>query len=169
MLRFFLSSSFVLLCSALLENAVLSNLMFLPAIPDISLLCIIYFAVHNGTLCGEGSGFISGIILDFLSAGPFGLNCLLRPIIGYIAGLFYKIVNIEGFLLPLFLGFLGTLLKALLLFVISLLYPNAMIYFNPFSWQFLIQLGFNTILAPFVFMFLNIFKKSLVLKPETNI
>lgn len=169
MFRYFLSSSLILLCMSLLENAVLANLTFMPAIPDLSLLCLIFFAIHNGTFCGESSGFISGLILDFFSAGPFGINCLFRTLIGYVSGLFNKVINTEGFLVPLVLGFSATIFKAVLLFLISILYPNALLRFNPFSWSFLFQLIFNTVLAPFIFMFLNLFKKSLILKPETNI
>lgn len=169
MLRYFLSSSLILLCMSLLENAVLANLTFLPVIPDLSLLCVIFFAIHNGTFYGETSGFISGLMLDFLSAGPFGINCLFRTLIGYILGLFNKVINTEGFFVPLVLGFSATILKAVLLLLISVLYPNALLTFNPFSWTFLFELIFNTILAPFIFMFLNLFKKSLILKPETNI
>ena len=159
MVKFFLSSTFVLFCSTLIESSLLSNITFLPAIPDLSLLCILFFSTYNGKLYGETTGFISGVFLDFLTMAPFGFNCLLRTVIGYLTGFFNKT-------LPMLLGFLATLFKALLIFLVSVFYPNSIIAYNPFTLTFLVELIFNTVLAPFVFMFLRLFKKTLVLYPE---
>ena len=74
MVKAFLTSIFILLCTAILESAILSNMAFLPSIPDLSLSCVLYFSIQNGRLMGETTGFISGLFLDFLSSGPFGLN-----------------------------------------------------------------------------------------------
>ena len=169
MLKFFLSSSLVLLCSALFESSILSNLTFLPAIPDISLICVLFLALHNGKLYGEGTGFISGLMLDFLSSGPFGFNCLLRTLIGYTAGWFNKTLNTEGFFVSMFLGFCATLIKGLYILFIHLLFPKTSMIYNPLSFVFLFELIFNTILTPFIFKFLNLFKKSLILNPENTI
>ncbi len=167
MIKSFFVSVFILLCTAMVEAAILSNISILPAIPDLSLICVVYFATHNGKLMGEVTGFISGLILDFLSAGPFGLNCLFRTIIGYIGGLFNKTVNTDGFVVPLILGLGATLMKALIFFVLSYLYPTAVMRYNPFSWLFLCELIFTVILTPLLFKFLSLFRKVIVLNPET--
>ena len=57
MIRSFLSSSLILLCAAVLESAVLSNMTILPAIPDLSLICVLFFALNNGKILGETTGF----------------------------------------------------------------------------------------------------------------
>ena len=81
----------LLLIVILFETALLSNIRLLPVVPDILLLVLLYISVFNGSLTGEVTGFFSGLMLDFLSAAPLGLNCLLRTLIGFIAGLFNKI------------------------------------------------------------------------------
>jgi len=169
MLKSFSISTLILLCATLIESAVLSNITILPAIPDIVLICVLYFSIENGKLMGESTGFISGFFLDFLSACPFGLNCILRTIIGYIGGLFNKTINTDGFFIPALLGLCATIIKALLLWLISILYPSSVLSYNPFTFSFLFELVINTILTPLIFKFLGLFHNSILLKPETVI
>jgi len=169
MIKSFSVSTLILLCVTLLESAVLANISVLPVVPDLALICVLYFSIENGKLMGEATGFVSGVFLDFLSACPFGLNCLLRTIIGFIGGIFNKTLNTEGFFIPALLGLCATVLKAILLWIISLLYPSSVVAYNPFTIVFLFELLFNTILTPFVFKFLGLFKKNIILKPETII
>ena len=166
MIKVFASVALILLCSALTEAAILSNITVLPCVPDISLICVLYISMHNGRLLGETTGFLSGLFLDFLSAAPFGLNCLYRTVIGFIGGMFNKTINTEGIIVPALLGFLATLLKALMIAVISMLYPNTVLSYNIFSWMFLIELGINTVLTPIIFKLLSLFKNFILLKPE---
>ena len=84
MLKSFSVSALILLCFSLLETAILSNISVLPAVPDLVLLCVLYFSLINGRMYGESTGFISGLFLDFLSGAPFGFNCVLRTLIGYL-------------------------------------------------------------------------------------
>lgn len=169
MIKSFSVSTIIILCAALIESSVLANITVLPAVPDFVLLCVLYFSIENGKLMGESTGFISGVFIDFLSACPFGLNCLLRTIIGFIGGMFNKTLNTDGFFIPALLGFCATIIKALLLWLISFLYPSSVVSYNPFTLLFLFELVFNTILTPIVFKFLSLFKNTIILKPETII
>lgn len=162
MIRRFFASSFVLLCATIFEAAVLSNITFLPAIPDFSLLCVIFFAVNNGKIMGESTGFVSGIMLDFLSSCPFGFNSIYRIVIGYLAGFFKKTLNTDAIFVPFILAFFGTILKSALIFILTLLFPAISIKLKFFSLNFVFELGLNCLLAPFVFRFLKIFRNSLI-------
>lgn len=167
MIKSFSIGSFIVLCAALIESVILANIMFLPAVPDLVLLCVLFISIHNGRLMGEATGFISGLILDFLSAAPFGLNCLYRTVLGYVGGLFAKTISTEGFFIPMLLGLSASVLKVVSLWLISFLFPASSLAFSPFTWTVLFEIGLNTILAPFMFKFLSLFKKSLLLKPES--
>src|SRR5574344_506956 len=160
MIKSFSISTILILCAALLESSVLANIAILPAVPDVVLLCVLYFSIENGKLMGESTGFISGIFLDFLSSCPFGLNCLLRTVIGFIGGMFNKTLNTEGFFIPALLGFCTTIMKALMLWLISFLYPSNVVAYNPFTLVFLFELLFNTILTPIIFKFLSLFRNT---------
>ncbi len=157
MIRPFFAACLFFLGFALFEAAILSNLLFLPAVPDFLLLCALYFSVQNGTLFGTTTGFVSGLFLDFLSAAPLGLNCLLRTIIGYVGGLFQKTLNINGVLLPMVLGFVATLVKALLIWIIALFYPRGIQTYNLLSVAFVVEIVLNTLFAPITFRFLDLF------------
>lgn len=167
MIKSFSVSALILLCVSLFQTAILSNISILPSLPDFSMLCVLYFSLHNGRFMGEGTGFVSGLFIDFLSAGPFGVNCLFRTIMGYVGGLFNKTLNTRGFVVPALLGFIATLVKALILFIISLLYPASVLAYNPITWAFLFELACNTFLAPIVFKFLGLFRNSILLNPES--
>ena len=90
MLKSILSSTFILLCTTIIESSILSNIPFLYVVPDLILMCSIYFSMINGKVLGETTGFISGLFLDFITGAPFGFNCILRTIIGYVYGFFSK-------------------------------------------------------------------------------
>lgn len=166
MIRSLLTGIIILLSSSVFESAILSNITFLPAIPDISLICIVFIALHNGKTYGEVSGFFSGLFLDFIGACPLGFNCLYRTIIGYIGGKFCKVLNTEGFFVPFIILLIATVLKVVTIQLISLLFPSVSVAYKIFSISFLFEFLANGFLAPFLFKFLRVFKNSLVLRPE---
>ena len=166
MLKSFSVSALILLFFVVFETAILSNLLILPAVPDLLLIVTLYVSVHNGRLFGVSSGFLSGLFLDFLSASPFGLNCLLRTIIGYVTGLFNKTLNMSGFFLPVLIGFLATLFKVLLVGIVSIFFVDSVVPYTLLSKEFLFEITANSLLTPLVFKFLSIFSGVILLNPE---
>ncbi|MBQ8014213.1 MAG: rod shape-determining protein MreD [Treponema sp.] len=167
MLKSFSVTALILLCFVIFETAILSNLLFLPAIPDFLLIVTLYISVNNGRLFGVSVGFLSGLFMDFLSFSPFGLHCLLRTIIGYFAGIFSKTLNMSGFFLPVLIGLGATLLKSLLIAAISIFFPDSVVAYSLFSKSFLFELASNALLTPLVFKFLDIFSNFILLNPES--
>lgn len=162
MTKSILVSTFILLCATIIESSILSNISILYVVPDLVLICSVYFSLLNGKLIGETTGFISGLFLDFITGIPFGFNCLYRTIIGYIAGLFSNSIIISGVIMPVMSVGIATIAKTLLIELIELFYPNVHIYVTGLiSYEFLFEFIENIILAPFVFKFLSFFKKSL--------
>ena len=166
MLKSFLVSVLILLCFVVFETAILSNMLFLPAIPDFLLIISLYLSVHNGKIFGVSAGFASGLFLDFLTVSPFGLHSLLRTIIGYVSGIFNKTLNIQGVFLPLLIGFFATLFKAVLIFIISVFFPDSVVPYSLYSVTFLFELAANAVLTPLVFKFLDVFSNVILLDPE---
>ncbi len=169
MIRAFFSSLLFYLICILFQTAILSNITVLPAVPDLMLMLTLYISLHNGCMLGQTTGFASGLMIDFMSAGPLGLNSLLRTVMGYTFGLFSKTLNTAGFFLPALYGFIATIFKALLLFIISFFFPNGTITYSLFSYVFLFELIANTILTPLLFSLLNIFSNILLIKPEVSL
>lgn len=165
MIKSFLISAFILLCSIVLESSILSNISFFYVVPDFALICLLYFSLLNGKTFGELNGFASGLFLDFITGIPFGFNCLLRTIIGYICGFFSEIIIISGVIIPILTVGIGTIAKAILIQLISIFFPNISIYVpSIISYQFLYEFLINIVLSPFVFKFLDLFKNKLSIK-----
>ncbi|MCQ2591644.1 MAG: rod shape-determining protein MreD [Treponema sp.] len=165
MTKSLLISTLILFCTTIIESTILSNISFLLVVPDLVLICSIYFSTLNGKLYGETSGFISGLFLDFITGVPLGLNCFYRTLIGYIFGLFSETIIISGVFMPMLTVSVGTIAKRLFLILLSLLFPKINLEIYSFiSYQFLFEFIVNTLLAPLVFRFLGFFYNSLSIK-----
>lgn len=162
MVRSLLISTLFLFAATIIESSILSNISFLLVVPDLVLICCIYFSLLNGKLYGEVSGFISGLFLDFITGVPFGFNCVFRTLIGYITGLFSNTIIISGLVIPMTSVGIATLTKKLLIFLISLFFPKLSLnVYSIISYEFLFEFCANIILAPVVFKFLSFFKPQL--------
>lgn len=166
MIKSYLFSSLILLSAVLIETAVLSNIPVIPAVPDLVLICSLYFALNNGCVQGQTMGFAGGLLVDFLSGSPFGLNCLVRTVLGYTSGLFKKILNLKSVFVLFLIGLGATIAKALLIYLASLLFPNMVNSYNIISKVFLFELAVNAILTPVIFKFLNCFSKILIIEEK---
>lgn len=170
MLKSILASSLILFSTVIVESSILSNIPFLIVVPDIVLICTLYFSLLNGKLYGEISGFISGLFLDFFTGVPFGFNCLYRTFTGYLFGLFSKNIILSGIFIPMLSVGIGTVLKRIFIFLISMLFPNTNLYVYGFiSYEFLFEFGSNIILAPIIFKFLSFFRKTLSIYDDKDL
>ena len=154
------------LVAAILQSTLLSHLALYRAVPDIALGIVVYSAYVNGVMAGQLSGFFYGLALDFLSAAPFGLNALVRTLIGALAGLMKGTFFLDVFLLPMILCASATLLKALILLLLNLLMGNAILVYpfnTPLLWA---ELALNTVTAPLLFAFLKRFNSLLIRRGE---
>ena len=165
MAKSYFISFFITLCAVLIESTILSNISFLLVIPDLVLICSIYFAILNGRLYGEVNGLVSGLMLDFITGVPMGFNCFYRTIIGYVFGLFTNSIIISGMIIPMLTVGVGTLAKRFMIILISFFYPRINLQIYGFiSYNFLFEFIINILLAPIIFKFLSFFNKNLSTK-----
>ena len=149
----------IILIAALLQSTVLSRLVLhIYAIPDFTLIILVFTAYINGVMVGQICGFFSGLMLDFLSAAPVGMNAFMRTLTGALAGLMKGTFFLDGFLLPMVLCAAATVFKALQLFLLHLFFPETIQYYSIFSPVFWVELGLNTLFAPFIFGLLKLCK-----------
>lgn len=165
MIRSLFVCIFALFCSVIIESCILTNIPVLYVVPDFVLICSVYFSLLNGRTFGEITGFAGGLILDFVTGIPFGFNCLIRTIVGYVFGFFTETVILKGFIIPMTTVAIATILKAVLISLTSVFFPNINIY-NPglISQAFLFGFIINIILAPLSFKFLSFFNSSFMIK-----
>jgi rod shape-determining protein MreD len=146
------------LIAAILESTLLSHFTLYGAVPDLALGIVVYSASVNGMMVGQLSGFFYGLGQDFLSASPLGLNALVRALLGALTGLLKGNLLLDVFILPMILCAVATLLKALMLFLLHLLFGDPVHAYPltaPLLWW---EMGLNTITAPFLFALLKRFK-----------
>jgi rod shape-determining protein MreD len=150
------------LIAAILQSTLLSYFALYHAVPDLALGIVVYSAYVNGTMTGQLSGFFSGVLLDFLSAAPVGLNAFLRTLIGAITGLMKGTFFLDIFFLPMALCAAATLIKALSLSILHPLFAGAVPSYSFMSPTLWVELGLNTLSAPILFGFLRLFQSLLV-------
>jgi rod shape-determining protein MreD len=154
----------LILIAALLQSTLFFRLSIHYAVPDIALLVLVFVSYINGSLMGQATGFFGGILLDFISFSPLGLNTLIRTVTGYLIGLFRGMFFLDRIFLPAVLCAGATFLKAGLLFILNLLFSGAIPAYNFMTPPFWIELAMNTVLAPFLFMFFDLFGRLLVME-----
>jgi len=143
--------------AGILQSTILVNFTLFGAVPDLALCIVVYSAYVNGTMTGQISGFFSGLLIDFLSLAPLGLNSLIRVIIGAVTGIFKGAFFLDVFFLPFILCALATAAKAVILLLINLVMKTVPVYsmFAPLFW---VELGLNSLCAPVLFFLLKHFK-----------
>ena len=147
-----------ILAAALLQSTVFSRLaLYIHAIPDMALCILVYTSYVNGTMTGQLTGFFSGVLLDFLSAAPLGLNALIRTLTGGLTGFFKGTFYLDTFFLPVALCAIATILKASVYFLLHQLFAVVPFY-SFFGLTFWVELGMNSLLAPLLFALLKLFR-----------
>jgi rod shape-determining protein MreD len=154
------------LVAALLQSTLFFRLSLYRTIPDLALGIVVFSAYVNGTMTGQLSGFFSGLLLDFISSAPLGLNALIRTIMGAAAGLLKGTFFLDAVFLPMILCASATLFKALMLFLLHLLLAGAVPSYSLAAPTLWIELLLNTASAPPLFGFLKLFQPLLVGKGD---
>jgi rod shape-determining protein MreD len=147
---------------------VIAKISLFGVIPDLALCILVFSAYVNGTMTGQISGFFSGLLLDFLSAAPLGMNCLIRTLTGALTGLFKGAFFLDVFFLPVILCALATLFKAAIIFILHLILGNTIPSYSIFSSLFWIELGLNSLSAPLLFFLFRRFRPIIAGRREQN-
>ncbi|MDR0555013.1 MAG: rod shape-determining protein MreD [Treponema sp.] len=152
----------------ILQSTLLSRLsVYIHAVPDIALVILVFTAYVNGTTTGQLTGFCSGLLMDFLSAAPLGLNAFIRTILGALGGFMNGSFFLDTLFLPMVLCAGATLLKALLLYALHILFAGEVAAYGITEPTLWVELVLNTLSAPFLFAFLKLFKPLLAERRES--
>ena len=152
-----------ILIATLLQSTVFSRLaVYIRVVPDVALVILVFTAYVNGTMTGQLTGFFSGFLMDFLSAAPLGFHAFVRTLIGALTGFIKGTFYLDFFFVPMALCAGATAFKALIYFVLHLVLAGAVPFYNVFGLYFWIEMGLNTLIAPFLFAFLKLFSSILV-------
>ena len=158
MIRSIIWTTVFCIVAAILQSTLIGMIPFVKVVPDLALCILVFSAYVNGIMIGQLSGFFSGFLIDFLSAAPLGMNCLVRTLIGAFAGIFKGSFFLDNFMMPVILCIIATFLKALIIFILHLIMGNVVPTYSFTSSLLWIELGLNAVFAPLVFFLLKKFK-----------
>ena len=142
----------------LLQSTILSRVAIRGVRPDLALIVLIFVSMRRGPMVGQVSGFATGFLEDLMNVSPLGFHSLLRTVIGYVYGLLSGNVFIDPFLMPIILTVIATILKGILAGIVSAIFGLAASGFITFTGRLWIEVGYNGVIAPFLFALLNLFK-----------
>jgi rod shape-determining protein MreD len=142
----------------LLQSTVFRYIALRGVRPDLALLVLVFVSMRRGSMVGQVSGFLSGFLEDLMNVSPLGFHSLMRAVIGYLYGLLSGNVFIDPFLMPIVLAVVATLLKGVLAGIVSAIFGIAASGFITFTGRIWIEVGYNGVIAPFLFALLNLFK-----------
>ena len=164
MVKVVISSAVAALFFSLVQSVILSNIAALPAIPDLVLIVVIFISLKNGSVAGCTAGFISGIIMDFASAAPLGLNAMTKTITGFVAGKFHSSFNLQRFFIPIIAALAATFLKALLVLILTFFFGDAVLRYRLASSALWFEAAANAVCAPILFLLLEAFKPLFIIE-----
>ncbi len=147
-----LSIAFVILQSTLLQKISVFGI-----VPDIALIVIVFTSYSSGSMSGQMTGFFTGLVQDFISSGPLGFNALIKTFIGFIYGKIQGKLFLDHILLPVIFIVIATVMKEILISLISLLLIKSS-GIHIWGKTFMIELGLNAVLAPFILALLKLLK-----------
>jgi rod shape-determining protein MreD len=150
-LRTILISTVLLGVAVLLQSTVLRWVALKGVKPDLALILLVFVAVRRGSMSAQTSGFLAGLLEDALSLAPVGFNALLRTVLGFFYGLLSGSIFVDPVLMPVLLVMVATLLKGLLSSLLVVLFRVPAPGFQIFAGPLWIEVGYNAVLAPFLF------------------
>ncbi len=162
-----IASSILIACLILIQTAVFSHIPFFLITADFTLVYIVFVAINNGPRFAMILGFISGLLLDFMSISPLGSSSFIFTFVAFFLGQLYGRYNLNHILFSLVLTLLATFTKAFLIFFLHFLFGSAVKVYSFYESPFWIELLINLIFAPILFLILNRFPK--IFKSVSNL
>jgi rod shape-determining protein MreD len=157
-LRVTVATVLAMVICILLQSTILGTIAIRGVRPDLALIVLIFVAIRRGSMVGQVSGFATGFLEDLMNVSPLGFHSLLRTAIGYLYGLLSGNVFIDPILMPIILTVVATILKGILAGIISAIFGIAASGFITFTGRLWIEVGYNGVIAPFLFALLNLFR-----------
>ena len=105
--------------SVLLQASVVHSVSIGGVVPDLVLLCVIFYALYQGAGRGLAAGMALGCLTDLLSAGIMGMNTLILGCIGAGTGLLRERVYTTHPLTRLLVAAVAGLLHNLLYYILA--------------------------------------------------
>lgn len=102
-----------LVIATVLQVALAPHMTVFGVVPSFYMLVVVTLAFVEGPVAGSVAGFVAGTLLDMLGTGAIGPWALVLAVVGYVAGTLTVHMFAEGWLLPVTVVFVASLLAEL--------------------------------------------------------
>ena len=126
--------------------------------PDILLLLLVFYANAEGPLRSQASGVIGGLTEDLMSLSPLGFHLLMRATLGVLFGQTRNKVFLDPFVMPVLMTVVAMFVKGIYGLIIGAIFGMESVTTYVISTAFLIEIGYNSVLAPLVFFLFGLLK-----------
>lgn len=151
----------------ILQSTLLKFIAIYETIPDLSLIILIFISSRQGGMVGEISGFTTGLIEDFISFPlPIGFHALVKTCIGFFYGFIEGGMIVDQLFMPILLVVIATIIKALLSWILTLVFSIGDMTFFLLNYKFYIELVYNAVFTPVLFKLLNAIPSFKVIEKE---
>ncbi len=128
--------------------------------PDLVFIVVVYFAYSFGSLYGEVTGFIGGLLHDAISNSPLGLLAFPKMALGYIIGFFGRSIFKENLFTVFLLLFFASVAKGVITLILCYLFHQGSL--SSITAIILPESFYNALLSPpLFFLFDKIFEQEL--------
>ncbi len=126
--------------------------------PDLILLLLVFYANSEGPYRSQGSGIVAGVVEDLMGLAPLGFHLLLRATLGLLVGQSRNKIFLDPFVMPALIVLGATLVKGLYGLIIGGIFGLESVQEYILSTSYLIEIGYNTLLAPLLFFLYGLMK-----------
>lgn len=134
----------ILIVLVIVESTLLSQIQFYGFTLKLSFVLFLFMSLGQGAFKAEIMGFAYGLVLDFLSLSPLGLNCFVHTFLGWLVGKLKGKFSMDPVFLPILFSAVATLLRyGLSILLLVIFVPDA----SP-AWTLWQAMLINAILAP---------------------
>jgi len=162
MIRSVLLSTALLIACIFAQSTWFGGIAVFGVVPDLSLIVLIWLSYKNGQVEGPISGFLAGLAEDFLSTSPLGFHAFVKTAVAALTAVLHGSFFIDRLLLPILLGIAGTIVKALAVGLLYLIFGSSIHAYSFVDKVLWIEAAYNGILAPAVFLILSPLNRFLV-------
>ena len=148
----------IILTAMFLQSTILKGISIGGASFDLVVILIVFFSNRFGSMHGQLSGFLTGIIEDFLSLSPLGFYTFIRTLTGYLFGITKGKIFLDALLAPVVLVVIASIVKIILANILALFFSLQSTVPGLFSGVAWIEIGLNAFLSPFIFGILKMVK-----------
>ncbi len=107
----------LILGSVILQTTLIARVAIFGSKPDLPLALIVSVALFKGSISGEVTGFVSGLLCDIFSGGPLGAQAFSGVVMGYLMGFVRRRFYYDNLITQSICGFIATLASRIVISV----------------------------------------------------